>query len=135
MTDPEPGAEAAQRHDADGWPIVAFATEQAFAAWLDAHHGDATGLWVKFAKKGSGIASIQFSEALVVAMCFGWIDSKLQRWDDAHYVLRYQPRRPRSAWSARNKAIAERLITEGRMRPSGRAQVEAAKADGRWGVS
>jgi uncharacterized protein YdeI (YjbR/CyaY-like superfamily) len=68
-------------------------------------------------------------------MCFGWVDSKMQRdGDDYYYVLRYQPRRPKSAGSARNKDLAERLIAKGRMRPSGLAQVEAAKADGRWGA-
>ncbi len=89
-------------------------------------------MWVKFAKKGRGIASISLPEALAVAMCYGWVDSKMRRYDDNYYVLLYQPRRPKSTWSARNKDLAERLIADGRMRPSGLAQVEAAKADGRW---
>jgi uncharacterized protein YdeI (YjbR/CyaY-like superfamily) len=101
-------------------------------AWLDTHHADQPGLWVKFAKKGRGIASISLREALEVAMCFGWVDSKMHRYDDDDYVLRYQPRRAKSTWSERNKDLAERLIADGRMRPSGLAQVEAAKADGRW---
>jgi len=71
-------------------------------------------LWVKFAKKGSGIASISFPEALQVAMRFGWVDSKMHRYDNDYYVLRYQPRRPKSIWSARHKDLAERLIADGR---------------------
>ncbi len=121
-----------ERHHSDGWAVLSFETEQAFDAWLEAHHADEPGLWVKFAKKGRLIASISFAEALEVAMCFGWVDSKMHRYDDDYYVLRYQPRRPRSTWSTRNRDLAERLIVDGRMRPSGLAQTEAAKADGRW---
>ena len=124
-----------QRHTSDGWPVLSFATAAAFEAWLDEHHADGTGLWLKFAKQNRGIDSIGFDEALEVAMCFGWVDSKMHRVDDDYYVLRYQPRKPKSNWSARNKALAERLIAEGRMRPSGLAQIEAAQADGRWNAS
>ena len=124
-----------QRHTSDGWPVLSFATAAAFEAWLDEHHADGTGLWLKFAKQNRGIDSIGFDEALEVAMCFGWVDSKMRRVDDDYYVLRYQPRKPKSNWSARNKALAERLIAEGRMRPSGLAQIEAAQADGRWNAS
>ncbi len=129
------GVDESERHPTDGWAVLPFETERAFECWLDAHHADEAGLWVKFAKKGSGIASIRFPEALAVAMCFGWVDSKMQRYDDDHYLLRYQPRRSRSTWSARNKELAERLIVDGRMRPSGLAQMEQARADGRWGAS
>ncbi len=125
-------AEEIERHPSDGWAVIPFETAQAFELWLDAHHGDQPGLWVKFAKKDSGIASISFPEALEVAMSFGWVDSKMHGYDDDHYLLRYQPRRPKSRWSARNKELAERLIADGHMRPAGLAQVQAAKADGRW---
>ena len=124
-----------QRHTSDGWPVLSFATAAAFEAWLDEHHADGTGLWLKFAKQNRGIDSVGFDEALEVAMCFGWVDSKMRRVDDDYYVLRYQPRKPKSNWSARNKALAERLIAEGRMRPSGLAEIEAAQADGRWNAS
>ena len=124
-----------ERHPSDGWPVLPFATAAAFEAWLDEHHADGPGLWVKFAKQNRGIESISFDEAREVAMCFGWVDSKMHRVDDDYYVLRWQPRKPRSNWSARNKALAERLIAEGRMRPAGRAQIEAAQADGRWAAS
>ena len=123
-----------ERHPSDGWLVVPFDSGAAFEAWLQAHHDDGPGLWVKLAKKGRGIPTVTFEEALEVAMCFGWVDSKMHRVDDDYYVLRYQPRRPRSTWSARNKELAERLIAEGRMRPAGLAEVEAAKADGRWDV-
>jgi len=124
-----------QRHTSDGWPVLSFATAAAFEAWLDEHHADGTGLWLKFAKQNRGIDSVGFDEALEVAMCFGWVDSKMHRVDDDYYVLRYQPRKPKSNWSARNKALAERLIAEGRMRPSGLAEIESAQADGRWNAS
>ena len=121
-----------ERHPSDGWLVLPFATGAELEAWLDAHHADEPGLWVKFAKKGRGIPTVTFEEALEVAMCFGWVDSRMHRVDDDYYVLRYQPRRPRSHWSAGNQELAERLLAEGRMRPSGTAQMEAAKADGRW---
>jgi len=121
-----------ERHPSDGWVVLPFATEQAFEAWLDTHHVDQPGLWVKFAKKGRGIATVSFPEAVQVAMCFGWVDSKMYRYDDDYYILRYQPRSPRSHWSTGNKELARRLAAEGRMRAAGLAQVEAAKADGRW---
>ncbi len=125
-------ADEIERHPSDGWVVLSFETKQAFQAWLETHHADQPGLWVKFAKKGRGIASISLSEAIEIALCFGWIDSKMHSLDEDFYVLRYQPRRPRSMWSARNRDLAERLIAEGRMRPSGLAEVAAAKADGRW---
>ncbi|MDP9222711.1 MAG: hypothetical protein M3P18_02440 [Actinomycetota bacterium] len=97
------------RHPSDGWAVLPFANRQAFEAWLETHHVDQPGLWVKFAKKGRGIASISLPEALEVAMCFGWVDSKMHRHDDDYYVLRYQPRRPRSTWSPRNKTSPSAL--------------------------
>lgn len=121
-----------ERHPSDGWVVVAFESARSFEAWLDTNHASQPGLWVKLAKKGRGIPSITFPEAIEVATCFGWVDSKMFRYDDDYYVLRYQPRRPRSNWSAGNRDLAEQLIAEGRMRPSGMAQVNAAKADGRW---
>jgi uncharacterized protein YdeI (YjbR/CyaY-like superfamily) len=125
-------AQESERHPSDGWAVLPFGSKDAFETWLDRHHVEAPGLWVKFAKQGRGIASVTLSEAIEVALCFGWIDSRMHGYDDDHYILRYQPRRPRSPWSARNKELAERLIADGRMRPAGLAQVQAAKADGRW---
>jgi uncharacterized protein YdeI (YjbR/CyaY-like superfamily) len=128
-------AEEVEHHPSDGWVVLPFETRQEFEAWLDVNHAEQPGLWVKFAKKGRGTGSVSFSEALEVAMCFGWVDSKMHRYDDDYYVLRFQPRRPKSTWSARNKELAERLIADGQMRPSGLGEVKAAKADGRWGGS
>jgi uncharacterized protein YdeI (YjbR/CyaY-like superfamily) len=122
-----------EQHPEDGWPVVAFRDQGAFEDWLAANGDGETGLWVKFAKKKkSGIASITMAQALEASACFGWVDSKMQGCGENHYILRYQPRKARSAWSPRNAALAERLIAEGRMRPSGLAQVEAARAGGRW---
>jgi uncharacterized protein YdeI (YjbR/CyaY-like superfamily) len=113
-------------------PVVRFATAAAFATWLHEHHATAPGLWVEFAKKGRGIPSIGFHEALEVSMCFGWVDSKMHRVDEDFYVLRYQPRGPRSTWGPRNRLLAQRLIEAGQMHPAGQAAVDAAKAGGRW---
>lgn len=121
-----------ERDPSDGWLVLPFATPAVFEAWLDRHHLEEPGVWVKFAKKGRGIASLTLPEAVEVATCFGWVDSKMHGYDDDYYVLRFQPRRARSRWSAGNRELAERLIATGRMRPSGLAQVEAARADGRW---
>ena len=126
------GAPEPERHDGDGWPVLPFQDAAAFEAWLEQHHGGPDGLWLRFAKKGRGIPTVTFDEALELAMCFGWVDSKMHRVDDDYYVLRFQPRRPRSNWSPSNRDLADRLIAEGRMRPSGMAAVTAARADGRW---
>lgn len=121
-----------EQHPSDGWAVVPFETADAFEAWLEAHHADGPGLWVKFAKQRSGIASVTLAEAIEVAMCFGWIDSKMHGLDDNYYILRFQPRRPRSSWSSRNKELAERLVIDGRMRPAGQAEIDRARSDGRW---
>ncbi|MBV8065271.1 MAG: hypothetical protein JOY73_07095 [Actinobacteria bacterium] len=109
-----------------------FRTRAAWAKWLDAHHGDDEGVWLKFAKKGSGATTVSYADALEVALCYGWIDSQVKRFDEAYYIQRFTPRRRRSPWSPTNRAAAERLIAAGLMQPSGLAQVEQAKADGRW---
>jgi uncharacterized protein YdeI (YjbR/CyaY-like superfamily) len=113
-------------------PVLAFADQAALEAWLEAEHATAPGLYVKIAKKGSGVPSVNWEQMVEVLLCFGWIDGRANRLDDHFYVQRITPRRPRSVWSAKNVATVERLIAEGRMRPAGLAAVEAAKADGRW---
>ncbi|HEU4567991.1 MAG TPA: hypothetical protein VFR99_08140 [Marmoricola sp.] len=125
---------ADERHDGDGWLVLPFPDQRSFEAWLDAHHETEPGLWVKLAKKGRGIVSVTFDEVLETAMCFGWVDSRMHRVDDDYYVLRFQPRRPRSNWTEGNQRLAERLAGEGRMRPAGLAAIEAARAAGRWTV-
>jgi uncharacterized protein YdeI (YjbR/CyaY-like superfamily) len=116
----------------DGRPILAFATQAEWEAWLDAEHAGADGVWIKFAKKGSGVSSVAYPEAVEVALCFGWIDSLTKSLDERFYVQKFTPRRARSKWSRVNRDKVEELTRQGRMRPAGLEQVELAKADGRW---
>lgn len=116
----------------DGRPILAFATPKAFAAWLRANHAKSDGIWLKFAKKGSGIPSVTYAEALDEALCWGWIDSQTMSLDAKQYLQKFGPRRSKSMWSKINRGRVARLIKEKRMRPPGLAEVERAKADGRW---
>ncbi len=117
---------------ADELPIVLFAFPAELEAWLEREHASSHGIWLKIAKKDSGVASVSYVEALEVALCFGWIDSQKRGFDQKHFLQRFTPRRPRGRWSRINREKAEGLIAAGTMRPAGLAQVEAAKADGRW---
>jgi uncharacterized protein YdeI (YjbR/CyaY-like superfamily) len=116
----------------DGLPQLSFASVDEWEAWLEANHDSSPGAWLKLAKKGSGIASVTLAEALDVCLCFGWIDGLRRSLDDDYYLQRYTPRRPRSKWSRINVEKVEALTAAGRMRPAGVAEVERAKADGRW---
>src|SRR3954469_6550175 len=111
---------------------VAFASGAEWEEWLEANHPPSDGLWIKIAKKDSGIESVRYPEVLESAICFGWIDGRREALDERYFLQRFTPRRPRSSWSRINREKAERLIAEGRMRPAGVAEVERAKADGRW---
>ncbi|MGY1754130.1 YdeI/OmpD-associated family protein [Blastococcus sp. SYSU D01042] len=113
-------------------PVRAFADQAELEAWLEAEHLTAPGLYVKIAKKASGVPSVNWEQMVEVLLCFGWIDGRANRLDDSFYLQRITPRRPKSVWSLKNVATVERLTAEGRMRPAGLAAVEAAKADGRW---
>ena len=113
-------------------PLEFFATAAAFERWLRTHHAKAACVWIKYAKKKSGVPSIDWDQAVDVALCYGWIDGQKQTVDSQSYKLRFLPRRPRSVWSKLNTQRVERLIAEGRMREPGLEQVAAAKADGRW---
>jgi uncharacterized protein YdeI (YjbR/CyaY-like superfamily) len=115
-----------------GLPIRPFATVEEWRDWLAAQPEDTRGLWVKFARSGSGIASITHAEALEEALRQGWIDGQVRRVDDRWWAQRFGPRTSRSRWSKVNREAAERLIGEGRMLPRGLREVERAKADGRW---
>ncbi len=117
---------------ADDLPVRLFATRSELEAWLDDNHGSSPGIWLKIAKKGSGVESVDYAEALELALCFGWIDSQKRGFDESFFLQRFTPRRPRGKWSQINRAKAEELIAAGEMRPAGIAEVEAAKADGRW---
>jgi len=116
----------------DGRPILAFASQTEWEAWLDGEHASSDGVWLKFAKKGSGVESVVYAEALEVALCYGWIDSQVKSLDERFYLQRFTPRRGRSKWSRVNRDKIEKLTKQGRMKPAGLAQVELAKADGRW---
>jgi len=119
----------------DGLPIVACASQPAWDEWLTANHASARGVWLQLAKKGAGVPSVTFPEALESALCFGWIDGLSNSFDERSYLQRFTPRGPRSRWSQINREHVERLTAAGRMRPAGLAQVEAAKADGRWAAA
>ena len=112
--------------------IRAFADFDAFYAWLDQHGGDWDEVWVQFFKKGSGVPTIGYEQAVRAGLCWGWIDGIKKKHDDISYLLRFTPRRRKSIWSQINTRHAEALISEGLMRAPGLAQIEAAKADGRW---
>jgi uncharacterized protein YdeI (YjbR/CyaY-like superfamily) len=105
----------------------------AWRAWLSEHHGDSAGVWLVLAKKGTvEPTSLTYDQALEDALCHGWIDGQVRRRDEHTYRQRFTRRRSRSAWSKRNTGIAERLLAEGRMHPAGVAELERARADGRW---
>ncbi len=109
-----------------------FVTPKDFEAWLESHHADTTELWIKMYKKASGKTSINYDQALDVALCYGWIDGLTKTYDEDSYMQRFTPRGPRSKWSKVNTEHIERLVMEKKMKPSGLAAVIAAKADGRW---
>lgn len=112
-------------------PVRHFRNAAAWQAWLSRHE-DSPGMWLKIAKKGSGIASVTYSEALDVALCHGWIDGLKKSFDADFFLQRFTPRKPRSLWSKINIEKVERLVAAGRMQAAGLRQVDAAKADGRW---
>jgi uncharacterized protein YdeI (YjbR/CyaY-like superfamily) len=109
-----------------------FASPAAWRAWLARNRGTSSGLWLRFFKKATGRQVLSHAGALEEALCWGWIDGQARPYDDSSWLQRYSPRRPRSKWSKRNCEIARQLIRDGRMQPAGRAQIVAAKADGRW---
>ena len=117
-------------------PIMAFADAAALETWLEAQASGAAdehrGIWLKLAKAGSGVASVSRQEAIDAGLCFGWIDGLINSYDEAFFLIRYTPRRKRSKWSLVNVERAEALMAEGRVRPGGMREIEAARADGRW---
>jgi uncharacterized protein YdeI (YjbR/CyaY-like superfamily) len=113
-------------------PVLFFATPAELEAWMAEHGEESDGIWLKFAKKASGIQSVVYAEAVEIALCHGWIDGQAKPLDDHHYLQRFTPRRARSKWSKRNREKAERLRAEGRMRPPGLREIDRAKEDGRW---
>ena len=113
-------------------PVIAFESPAAWEAWLAEHHATASGVRLKIAKKATGTPTVTHAEALEVALCYGWIDGQRDRFDDQWFLQRFTPRRARSNWSKVNRAKVEELMAKGRMQPAGVAEVERARADGRW---
>ena len=114
------------------YPILLFADQQAWERWLDANHATAPGVWLRIAKKASGLTSVSYAEALDVALCHGWIDGLKKKLDDDSFIQKFTPRGRKSTWSKINVGKVARLTADGRMRPGGQAAIDAAKADGRW---
>jgi uncharacterized protein YdeI (YjbR/CyaY-like superfamily) len=113
-------------------PIISFASQGDWEQWLHAQHAKAKGLWLKLAKKGSGIDSVTYEEALQSALCYGWIDGQKGSFDEQYWLQRFTPRGPRSRWSKINRDKASELLAQGRMQPAGLEQVLKARQDGRW---
>jgi uncharacterized protein YdeI (YjbR/CyaY-like superfamily) len=117
------------------YPILTFESQAAWERWLEQNHAAAAGVWLKFAKKDSGIASVDYTEALEGALCYGWIDGQRTALDEQYFLQKFTPRRAKSNWSLvnRNKVLA--LIAAGRMQPAGLREIEKAQADGRWAAA
>lgn len=113
-------------------PIELFQDQKHWATWLDQHHADSPGVWLRLAKKGSGIRSLSYFEALEEALCYGWIDGQKKSYDESSWLQKFTPRGDRSLWSKVNREKAEELIRSGRMQPAGQKAVERAKENGRW---
>jgi uncharacterized protein YdeI (YjbR/CyaY-like superfamily) len=113
-------------------PIVAFGSAAEWEDWLEANHADSRGVWLRIAKRDSGLDSVRYPEVLDVALCFGWIDGQRRAGDEHTFLQRMTPRGPRSRWSRINRDRADELAAEGRIRAAGRARMEEARADGRW---
>lgn len=115
--------------------VLAFKNNAAWIAWLAKNHDRYEGIWLKFFKKGSGVATVTYGEALKGALCYGWIDGQAKSIDEKSYVQKFTPRRPRSMWSKRNREYVTELIQAGLMQESGFKEIEAAKKDGRWDMA
>ena len=113
-------------------PILPFASQKKWAEWLAKQHDKSAGLWLKLSKKGSGISSITYDEAVEIALCYGWIDGQKGSFDDRYWLQKFTPRGPKSIWSKINVAKAEKLIKSKQMKPAGLKAIAAAKKDGRW---
>lgn len=128
----EPADPTPARPEPTDRPVLHLPDAAAWRAWLTEHHATSPGVWLVLRKKAGRVPAPSYAEALDEALCFGWIDGQMLRRDDDTTLQRWTPRRARSPWSARNVGHIERLEAEGRMTDAGRAEVERAKADGRW---
>lgn len=115
-----------------GLPIIPFASQREWETWLEARHATSKGLWLKIAKRDSGIGTVSSAEAIDSALCYGWIDGQLGSYDEQFWLQRFTPRSRKSKWSRVNRDKAAELLRQGRLKPAGLAQVEQARQDGRW---
>ena len=115
-----------------GLPVLAFASASDWEQWLSKQPRSSKGIWLKLAKKGSGIESLSRQEAIDGALCYGWIDGQLQKFDEQYWLVRFTPRSAKSKWSSINQTRVQALIDTGRMNDAGLEEVKRAKADGRW---
>jgi len=129
MSDPLPEMTTPAKTE---FEALTFPAARDWERWLAKNAARSKGVWLQFFKKGSGMTSITYADALDVALCFGWIDGQIKSHDEQSWIQKFTPRRPRSMWSRRNRDLIERLTNSGKMRPAGLKEVEAAKADGRW---
>jgi uncharacterized protein YdeI (YjbR/CyaY-like superfamily) len=113
-------------------PVILFKNKSEFSDWLELNYSLTKGLWLRFAKKNSGIESVSYSEAVEASLCYGWIDGLVKKFDDFTYMQKFTPRRKKSGWSKINKNKALKLIKEGKMKPSGLAAIKEAKKNGNW---
>ena len=118
--------------DKPDYEMLTFAGAAEWRRWLDDRHGDTDGVWLRMYKKGSGVATVTYAEALDDALCYGWIDGMRKSYDEVSFIQKFTPRRSRSLWSKRNIEYVARLTEAGLMMPAGEAEVERAQADGRW---
>ena len=118
-----------------GLPVLGFRNGESFEEWLDQQPADAAGAWLKLPRKSASALGLTKAEALDAALCHGWIDGQLDKYDDQYWLVRFTPRKARSKWSQVNTRRATELLAEGRMRKSGVEQIEAAKSDGRWAAA
>jgi uncharacterized protein YdeI (YjbR/CyaY-like superfamily) len=117
------------------YQIIAFVSQIEFSNWMDVNHNETKGIWIRFYKKNSGTSTVTYDEALDIALCYGWIDGQVKKFDGNSYLQKFTPRRSKSMWSKRNKDHIARLEKEGRMKCAGIREVEAAKEDGRWEIA
>jgi len=113
-------------------PVLSFETQDGFEKWLQQNYTETKGIWLRFYKKNYGAPTVVYDEALDVALCYGWIDGQVKKYDEKSYIQKFTPRRNKSMWSKRNTEKAEKLLEAGKIKPSGLLEIEKAKADGRW---
>ncbi len=116
-------------------PVFLFKNAKEWEEWLHTNHDKFSAIWIKFAKKNTGAVSISYDEVLPVALCYGWIDGLINKYDEKYYLTRFTPRKPKSLWSKTNQNLVAQLIKSGKMQPSGLKTIETAKANGQWDVS